>query len=193
LCQAAYQINGELDEGTEHSLRPVSEADLGLSQSVELGIRVAQIRRWPVVVREKGRWVMTIFDRTIGLLQRTLDLRSARQRVIASNLANEETPGYRASELTFMDQMQSAQKGRLPIVLAATQSRHFGMRGPQGIQAVTGKLSEVPAGDLPLDANSVNLELEMAKLSENAMQYNAAATILAAKFRGLLSAIRDAR
>jgi flagellar basal-body rod protein FlgB len=136
---------------------------------------------------------MTIFDRTFRLLERTLDLRSARQRVIASNLANEETPGYRASELTFMDQLHSAHKGRLPIVLAATQSRHFGMHGPQGVQAVTGKLGEVPAGDLPLDANSVNLELEMAKLSENVMQYNAAATILAAKFRGLLSAIRDAR
>lgn len=192
-ARQCYQINRKANGGIEKGLRPVSEADFGLSRSVESGIRVAQIYRWPVVVREKGRWVMTIFDRTMGLLQRTLDLRSARQRVIASNLANEETPGYRASELTFMDQMQSAQKGRLPIVLAATQSRHFGVRGPQGIQAVTGKLSEVPAGDLPLDANSVNLELEMAKLSENAMQYNAAATILAAKFRGLLSAIRDAR
>ncbi|MBX3329450.1 MAG: flagellar basal body rod protein FlgB [Nitrospira sp.] len=136
---------------------------------------------------------MTIFDRTFRLLERTLDLRSARQRVIASNLANEETPGYRASELTFMDQLHSAHKGRLPIVLAATQPRHFGMHGPRGVQAVTGKLGEVPAGDLPLDANSVNLELEMAKLSENVMQYNAAATILAARFRGLLSAIRDAR
>ena len=136
---------------------------------------------------------MTIFDKTMRLLQRSLDLRSARQRVIASNLANEETPGYRASELTFMDQLQSAHKGRLPIVLAATQSRHFGVHGPQGVQAVTGKLSEVPAGDLPLDANSVNLELEMAKLSENAMQYNAAATILAKKFHGLLNVIREGR
>jgi flagellar basal-body rod protein FlgB len=136
---------------------------------------------------------MTIFDRTFRLLERSLDLRSARQRVIASNLANEETPGYRASELTFMDQLRSAHKGRLPIVLAATHARHFGMDGPRGVQAVTGKLSEVPAGDLPLDANSVNLELEMAKLSENVMQYNAAATILAKKFHGLLSAIRDAR
>lgn len=136
---------------------------------------------------------MTIFDRTMHLLERTLDLRAARQRVIASNLANEETPGYRASELTFLDELQSARKGRLPIVMAATQSGHFGAHVPQGVQAVTGKLSEVPAGDLPLDANSVNLELEMAKLSENAMQYNAAATILAKKFTSLLSAIRDAR
>jgi flagellar basal-body rod protein FlgB len=136
---------------------------------------------------------MTIFDKTMGLLQRSLDLRSARQRVITSNLANEETPGYRASELTFMDQLQSAQKGRLPIVMAATQSRHLGLHGPQGIQAVAGKLSEVPAGDLPLDANSVNLELEMAKLSENAMHYNAAATILAKRFQGLLNVIREGR
>lgn len=136
---------------------------------------------------------MTIFDRTMQLLQRSLDLRSARQRVIASNLANEETPGYRASDLTFMDQLQSAHKGRLPVSLAVTQSNHIGPHGPQGFQAVTGKLNEVPAGDLPLDANSVNLELEMAKLSDNAMQYNAAASITAIRFRQLLSAIRDAR
>jgi len=136
---------------------------------------------------------MTIFDRTMQLLQRSLDLRGARQRVISSNLANEETPGYRASELNFMDQLRSAHQGRTPIVLAATQTRHFGVHGPQGIQAVTGRLSEVPAGDLPLDANSVNLELEMAKLSDNAMQYNAAATIIAKKFQGLLSAIKEGR
>lgn len=144
-------------------------------------------------VSQRKELAMTMFDRTMQLLERSLDLRSARQRVIASNLANEETPGYRASELTFMDQLQSAQKGRLPVTLAVTQSRHVGPRGPQGISAVNGKLSEVPAGDLPLDANSVNLELEMAKLSDNAMQYNAAASITAIRFRQLLSAIRDAR
>ena len=136
---------------------------------------------------------MRIFDHTIQLLERTLDLRSARQRVITSNVANEETPGYRASELNFMDQLRSAQQGRLPVVLAATQPRHFGLHGAQGVQAITGKLNEVPAGDLPLDANSVNLELEMAKLSDNAMQYNTAATILAKKFHGLLNVIREGR
>jgi flagellar basal-body rod protein FlgB len=136
---------------------------------------------------------MLIFDRTMQLLERSLDLRSARQRVIASNLANEETPGFRASELTFMEQLQSAQKGRLPVSLAVTQSGHVGSRGAGGLSGVNGKLIEVPAGDLPLDANTVNLELEMAKLSDNAMQYNAAASITAIRFRQLLSAIRDAR
>ena len=55
---------------------------------------------------------MTIFDRTMQLLHRTLDLRQARQRVIASNIANEETPGYRATELNFQDSLQAAQRGR---------------------------------------------------------------------------------
>ncbi|MCP9446234.1 MAG: flagellar basal body rod protein FlgB [Nitrospira sp.] len=136
---------------------------------------------------------MTIFDRTMQLLERTLDLRSERQRVIASNLANEETPGYRATELSFLDQLRSAYRGRLPVVLAATHARHFGLSGGRGVGAVTGKLSEVPAGDLPLDDNSVNLELEMAKLSDNVMQYNAAATILARKFEALLNAVREGR
>jgi flagellar basal-body rod protein FlgB len=79
------------------------------------------------------------------------------------------------------------------VVLAATHARHFGLSGGQGFGAVTGKLSEVPAGDLPLDDNSVNLELEMAKLSDNVMQYNAAATILAGKFHALLNAVREGR
>ena len=136
---------------------------------------------------------MELLDKTMQLLHRSLDLRSARQRVIASNLANEETPGYRANDLEFAQQLQSAHKGRFPLTMVATQGSHFGSQQPHGYQAVTGKLSEVPAGDLPLDANSVNLELEMAKSSDNAMQYNAAASITAQRFHQLLSAIRDAR
>ena len=136
---------------------------------------------------------MELLDKTMQLLHRSLDLHSARQRVIASNLANEETPGYRASDLQFAQHLQAAHKGRLPLTMIATQGGHFGLQGQQGYQTVTGKLAEVPAGDLPLDANSVNLELEMAKSSDNAMQYNAAASITAQRFRQLLSAIRDAR
>ena len=135
---------------------------------------------------------MKIIDNTMQLLHRNMDLRSARQRVISSNLANEETPGYRASDLQFVEQLQAAHKGRFPLTLAVTQGQHIGPRG-EGYQTVSGKLAEVPAGDLPLDANSVNLELEMAKLSDNAMQYNAAASITAMRFHQLLSAIRDAR
>lgn len=135
---------------------------------------------------------MMLIDRTMQLLNRTLDLRQARQRVIASNIANEETPGYRATELNFQDSLQSAQQGRGPVTLAVTQGHHIGPRG-NPVQQVTGQLGSVPAGDIPLDANSVNIELEMAKMSENAMLYNTAASIMAIRFRQLMGAIREGR
>jgi flagellar basal-body rod protein FlgB len=135
---------------------------------------------------------MTLIDHTMQLLHRTLDLRRAKHRVIISNIANEETPGYRATDFNFLDSLQAAQKGQGLVTLAVTQGRHIGPQG-EGFQRVLGKLSDVPAGDLPLDANSVNIELEMAKMSDNASKYNGAATIMGIRFRQLMGAIRDAR
>ncbi len=135
---------------------------------------------------------MTIFDRTMQLLERSLDLRGARQQVIAANIANEETPKYRATDLNFGQALANAQQGKLPITLVSTHQQHIGPKGT-GFQRVTGKLEEVPAGDLPLDANSVNIELEMAKMSDNAKHYNTAATIISARYRQLISAIREGR
>lgn len=135
---------------------------------------------------------MMIFDRTMQLVHRTLDLRQARQRVIASNIANEETPGYRAVDLNFLDSLRAAHQNQGLVSQALTQGTHLGPRG-EGVQRVVGTLTDVPADDLPLDANSVNIELEMAKMSDNAMQYNGAAAIMAIHFRHLMGAIRDAR
>lgn len=135
---------------------------------------------------------MTLIDHTMQLIHRTLDLRQARQRVIVSNIANEDTPGYRATDFNFLDSLQAAQRGQGPVTLAVTQGHHIGPRG-EGFQRVVGQLSDVPSGDLPLDANSVNIELEMAKMSDNASRYNGAATIMAIRFRQLMAAIRDAR
>jgi flagellar basal-body rod protein FlgB len=135
---------------------------------------------------------MPIFDRTMQLLERSLDLRGARQQVIAANIANEETPKYRAKDLNFGQALADAQKSKLPITLVSTNQQHIGPKGT-GYQQVLGHIEEVPAGDLPLDANTVNIELEMAKMSDNAQQYNTAATIISMRFRQLLSAIREGR
>ncbi len=135
---------------------------------------------------------MTIFDRTMQLLERSLDLRGARQQVIAANIANEETPKYRATDLNFGQALANAQRGKLPITLVSTNQNHIGPKGT-GYQQVVGRIEEVPAGDMPLDSNSVNIELEMAKMSDNAQQYNTAAAIISMRFRQLMTAIREGR
>lgn len=133
---------------------------------------------------------MTIFDRTIGLLERAMDVRGARQRVIASNIANEETPGYRAKDLQFKDALSHA-SGTRAVQIHVTHRGHIVSGG--GTLQASGRVTEIPAVDLPLDANSVSLDTEMAKLSDNAMHYNTAATVTSMRLRQLLSAIRDAR
>ena len=51
----------------------------------------------------------------------------------------------------------------------------------------------MPVNELPMDGNSVNLEMEMAKMSDNALNYNTAASMMSQRFRQLLSAIKDTR
>lgn len=135
---------------------------------------------------------MQIFDKTMHLLEQSLDLRAARHKVIASNVANEETPGYRAKEFQFLDALASATHDASGAKLMTTSGRHLGVQGRTD-GPVTGRIVELPSPELPLDANSVNLDMEMAKLGDNAINYNAAASIISERFRQLLSAIRDIR
>src|SRR5690348_3859837 len=86
--------------------------------------------------------IMTIFDRTMGLLERAMDLRGARQRVIASNVANEETPGYRAKDLQFKDALSHASKGAMAVQVRSTHPGHIAIGG--GSAQVRGRITEVP-------------------------------------------------
>ncbi|HMS84296.1 MAG TPA: flagellar basal body rod protein FlgB [Nitrospira sp.] len=131
---------------------------------------------------------MKIFDESFELA-RVLDLRSVQHRVSIANIANEETPGYRAKELHFKDALAAARQDAMGVIMHTTNARHLMLP----IVTTEERIAEVPAADLPLDANSVNLELEMAKLSENAMQYKAIAEILRKEFGHILSAIREGR
>ncbi len=135
---------------------------------------------------------MQVFDKTMGLLEQSLNMRAERHKVIATNIANEETPGYRAKELHFLEELTAAAKSQGTSTLARTSGRHLSANGGTGIE-VKGKLAELPTPDLPLDGNSVNLDLEMAKLGDNAVNYDTAATIVSMRFQQLMSAIRGSR
>lgn len=129
-----------------------------------------------------------LFGGTINLLGRSLDIRSMRHNLISSNIANQETPGYKAVDIDFKTALSTAEGEPLP--LTKSDERHAG--GIYGGSAGTVSAQETGV-DEGYDKNSVNIEKEMAKMAENTMMYNAAAEILARKFKGLESAIRDVR
>ncbi|MFQ5427391.1 MAG: flagellar basal body rod protein FlgB [Thermodesulfobacteriota bacterium] len=131
-----------------------------------------------------------IFGHTIGVLRRTLDVRAAQQKAIASNIANNETPGYRARDVDFKSALGEAfnDKGRA-VSLTGTHPSHFGHVKSEPVI----KMVDRPYEDNGFDDNSVDIEDEMARLSGNYMMYNVSSKILRKKFHLLMTAIKEGR
>lgn len=114
-----------------------------------------------------------IHSAQMRLLERFLDLSSYRQSLVASNLANIDTPGYRARDFDFRSALRSF-----------SADRQTGVR-PAALE-VSG-LIERP------DGNNVSLERETMLLSITQLQFTAGAQLLRAEFRRLLNAINEGR
>jgi len=131
------------------------------------------------------------FDTTMNLLQKVLDLRARNQQVISSNIANAETPGYQAASFRFEDQLKSAMlNGNLSPV--ATRKNHIGVT-PANVSQIQGEIvlhrDKTGIGD----KNSVSVDQEMVKLSENEILFEAAVTMLNKKLSILKYAANDGR
>jgi len=132
-----------------------------------------------------------IFNTTINLLEKNLDLRVRNHNFISANLANAETPGYIPTTLSFEGELKSALNNRGGGTAAVTNPRHIPLKGQAGgIAEVRGTVTETPAGSLGRDGNGVELENEMSKLAENQILYNATVQIVAKEFESLKTAIK---
>lgn len=134
---------------------------------------------------------MDLFDGTILLLGEVLNLQSARHEVLAANIANTDTPGYRAVDLVFEEELRNAWRSSRGTGLAKTHSRHFSQVLAPG--SVAGRVEPTGTPSMGIDRNSVNIEREMVKLAENSLMYEAAVQMLIKKFRGLKEVIREGR
>jgi flagellar basal-body rod protein FlgB len=124
-----------------------------------------------------------IFDRTIGVLQKVLDLRVRSQQVISSNIANIDTPGYSAGRLTFEEDLRRALEepvGQAP----ERRPGHFAIGG-QGLEQVEGRVVRLPSRTGLGDGNGVDLDQEMIAQAENQILFEAATQMLNKKL-GLL-------
>ncbi|MEO1170943.1 MAG: flagellar basal body rod protein FlgB [Myxococcota bacterium] len=124
---------------------------------------------------------MKLFE-PLNASQRVLDYHLDRHGVLASNLANVDTPGYRARDLSFsryLDQFQGAS------TLSTTSSGHLGGQSTSGNSLYFDE--EPPRGD----DNTVRLERAMAQVAANRVRYEAVAEIVKGKLAGLRYAATD--
>ena len=134
--------------------------------------------------------VNAMFDTTVNLLGKTLDLRARRQNLISANLANVETPGYTPTDLSFEAELKSAlNKGGKAG--STTNPRHIPLKGGSAaLELVVGQSVELPGKGTGPDGNGVELESEMGRMAENQIMYNASVQLLTKKFEMMKQAIR---
>ena len=107
-----------------------------------------------------------MLDPVATQLERYMDLLSARQKLVASNIANADTPGYHTQDIDFQSEFQNAMGG-----------------SPQ--------VQEVPGLPVKNDGNNVSLDRESRLLSENAMRFSVATNLLRSEIQQVRSAIKE--
>ena len=130
-----------------------------------------------------------IFNQTISILERSLDLRSIHHRVLASNVANMDTPNYKAFELVIEEEMNKNPRNSRDIPIVKTHTHHFPIRHSSR-NAITLKVADAPKLSLRADGNTVDVDRTMGKLAENTILYKTAAQLISKKLKGLKNAIK---
>ena len=129
----------------------------------------------------------TLFDRQIQFHQTALNLQAHRQQLIASNIANADTPNYKAKDVDFRAALQGAlQAATSTVPLATTQSGHIQGGGAPTLEGLTGYRAELQSA---VDGNTVNLDIERAAFAENALHYEASVTFINGMLRSMNTAI----
>lgn len=129
-------------------------------------------------------------DDYIGYQRKALNLRTYRQELLASNIANADTPHYKARDIDFKSALNAAVAGRNEgdLAMARTQARHLpGVADANPYGAAVRYRSEYQGA---VDGNTVNMDIERAAFAENAMQFEAVLTFINSRFKTLASAIQ---
>ena len=118
-----------------------------------------------------------------------LSLRSERQRLIASNIANADTPGYVARDMNFAQALQAAIGGSASAVtMAASRPGHIAGNMPSA-GASFSTLNYATTSQTNLDRNTVDMDRERASFADNTVKYEATLRFVGAQVKTTLSAI----
>ena len=126
------------------------------------------------------------FDKSVAPHINAVNVRSARARMLANNLANADTPNYKAQDVDFSAVLRQASQ-RNGVAVSTTHAAH--LPAQQGIDNIQAQY-RIPM-HASLDGNTVDPEVENAKFADNAVRYQVSLDFLGRKFSGLIRTLRD--
>jgi flagellar basal-body rod protein FlgB len=127
----------------------------------------------------------TLFDKTMSLVQRSLDIRAARHQVISGNVANVETPGYVSKDLPFQKVFERTMEGPSVLPLKRTHPHHL----PALEEERTDFSRDIEVAPAP----GVDIDQQMAKLAENNLMFQSGIQSLIKKFEALKVSVNETR
>jgi flagellar basal-body rod protein FlgB len=137
-------------------------------------------------------------DSYLGVHAQALALEAQRTELLAANLANADTPNYKARDLDFKSALAAAgashgnsgASGSAPLTISTTNAAHLGAQATDGTDATLGGNLRYRVPMAPsLDGNTVDTQLEQAAFAENAVRYQATLTFINARLKQLMTAI----
>jgi len=126
-------------------------------------------------------------DNALGIHTKALSLYSQRSTVLAANLANADTPNYKARDIDFKSILSRAENEKSAGSLTATQPGHFGASANSSF--VADRLYRQP-NQPSLDGNTVEVQKEQAAFTDNSMRYMATLRFITGRVQGMLTALR---
>lgn len=126
-------------------------------------------------------------DKLFGVHAKAMVVRGKRAEVLASNLANVDTPNYKAKDVDFKAALGQAQNS-MAVKMQTTKAGHLdgGANGAGDLQ-VAYRNPLAPA----LDGNTVDAQVEQAEFAENAIQYQTSLQFLSSRISGLIRALKE--
>ncbi|MCX8084751.1 MAG: flagellar basal body rod protein FlgB [Calditerrivibrio sp.] len=132
---------------------------------------------------------MDIFNKSlVNDLSYALRVNSVKNSILANNIANVDTPKYKAKKLEFTEVMQEYFSGGSRLPLKTTNHKHI--KGGINIDDPSSFVRLQNNPSLRNDGNDVNLDYEMSEMAKNSIQYSMFSQIISGKFTGLKSAIQ---
>lgn len=130
---------------------------------------------------------MKLFSNTINTLENALNYSSTKQKVIAQNISNADTPGYKVKNVSFQSELNNAMNG---VTAQRTNSKHFDFSGSRlsGVTVTTDRSTSYNN-----TGNNVDVDKEMADLATNQIYYNAMIDRINGKFNSLQTVIKGGR
>ncbi|KKA44461.1 MULTISPECIES: flagellar basal body rod protein FlgB [Salinivibrio] len=124
------------------------------------------------------------FDNALGVHQHTVGVRGKRAETLSSNIANANTPGYKAQDIDFQRALKAA-TSEASIGLSRTNERHIAASS----QVMGEKKYRIPTQPDTGDGNTVDAQLEKNLFMQNALEYQASLDFLGSKFKNMKKAL----